>query len=158
MPQVLRAQIPVPNILGNSDGITVNPGAYSNVVVVAPTETLSPGNPTEPDGKINSISTQAFNVGFPMQVYLTDSFFNPVQTPPYSGAWPSLQFTLLGGGDITFPAPNPAPMASSLFSSLVTSRKMGTNTIVVTDTLNPARNSQVSIDVQPGAVGASLVI
>lgn len=152
VPQVLRAQIPVPNILGNSDGITVNPGAYSNVVVVAPTETLSPGNPTEPDGKINSISTQAFNVGFPMQVYLTDSFFNPVQTPPYTGAWPSLQFTLLGGGDITFPAPNPAPMASSLFSSLVTSRKMGTNTIVVTDTLNPARNSQVSIDVQPGAV------
>lgn len=152
VPQVLRAQIPVPNILGNSDGITVNPGAYSTVVVVAPTETLSPGNPTEPDGKINSISTQAFNVGFPMQVYLTDSFFNPVQTPPYAGAWPSLQFTLVGGGDITFPAPNPAPMASSLFSSLVTSRKMGTNTIVVTDTVTPARNSQVSIDVQPGAV------
>lgn len=157
VPQILQAQIPDPNIHGTSDPIVVTPGAYAKLVLAAPTETLSPGNPAAADGKVNTISTQSYNVAFPMQVYLTDSLFNPVQTGPYGGAWPSVQLSLQGGGDITFPLPNPAPMATSLYSASVTSRKMDTNTIVATDTLNAARFAQVSLTVQAGTVSKFVV-
>lgn len=157
VPQVLQAQIPDPNIHGASDPIVVTPGAYAKMVLAAPTEVLSPGNPATSDGKINSISTQSYNVAFPIRVYLTDSLFNPIQTGPYSGAWPSVQLSLQGGGDFTFPTPNPAPMATSLYSASVTSRKMDTNTIVATDTLNAARFAQVSLTVQSGAVSKFVV-
>jgi hypothetical protein len=157
VPQVLQAQIPTPNIHGSGDPIVVTPGAYAKMVLTAPTEVLSPGNPTEVDGKINSISTQSFNVAFPMQVYLTDALFNPVETGPYAGAWPSVQFTLSGGGDITFPTPNPAPMATSLYSAAVTSRKMDTNTIIANDTVTPAKSGQVSLTVQAGTVSRFVV-
>jgi hypothetical protein len=157
VPQVLQAQIATPNIHGESSPIVVNPGAYTKMVLAAPTETLSPGNPSAVDGKVNTISTQSFNVAFPMQVYLTDSLFNPVQAGPYAGSWPSIQFSVQGGGDVSFPATNPAPMATSLLSFAVTSRKMDTNTIVATDTVNPARFAQVSLAVQAGVVSKFVV-
>jgi hypothetical protein len=159
IPQVLQAQIPTPNIQGASDPIVVQPGSYSKVVLVAPTEALSPGNPDEVDGKTNTISTQSFNVAFPLSVYLTDALFNPIETPPYGGGliWPNLQFTLQGGGDITFPTPNPALIATSLYSGAVTSRKMDVNTIIVNDTITPAKTTQVSIAVQAGTISKFVV-
>lgn len=156
VPQVLQAQISSPNLFGSSSGITVRPGSYNRVIAIAPDQALSPGNPA--GGVTGSVSTQAYNVNFPISVYLTDSLYNPIENPPYSGnVWPSIDFSLVGGGDITFPSPDPFPLSTSRMTGTVRSRKLGTNTIQATDTLNATRNDQVSITVDPGAVDRFVV-
>lgn len=138
---------------GQSALFTVNPRPYDRVIVSLPGETLAPGVPplTEPDGKTGIIVDQAVNTAFPISVYLTDDYFNPVLNPPVAG-WPSLNFQLTTpvGGTVTFPAPNPFPMSGGSLFNTVTLGNLGTNIFKITDTLVATKTVTATLTVQPG--------
>ncbi|MFH1282212.1 MAG: hypothetical protein ABII27_00930 [bacterium] len=75
----------------DSTPLTVYPGAYDDVVLVSPGETLAPGIPTaiESDGKLGDPSNQNVSNSFGVTVYAVDQYFNPVANPPY----PTIRFT-----------------------------------------------------------------
>lgn len=153
LPAAQRLAAAITSTNGQSNIFTVNPRPYDRVVIALPGETLAPGVPpaTEPDGKTGVVSTQAVNTAFPVSVYLTDDYFNPVVNPPVSG-WPSLQFqlTLPVAGTVTFPAPNPYAMAGGTLFNTVTLGNLGVNTFTVTDTLVATKTVTATVNVDPG--------
>ncbi len=62
-----------------SSVIDINPSTYSRVVVVAPGESLDPGT-LEATGKIGTPTVQDAGASFNVTVYVTDYFFNPVDS------------------------------------------------------------------------------
>jgi hypothetical protein len=149
-------------LTGRSSLITINPGAYNQIVFVAPGETLASGIQTsiEPDGKTGLPTTQVVNINFPIGVYLTDSYFNPIINPPLAGSlWPSLTFSLTAptGGVVTFPFTNPFAMTSGSFANQVGLGTLGANTLRVVDTSPTAKTVNQVIDVTPGDVTRFLV-
>lgn len=149
-------------LTGRSNLLTVNPGAYTQVVFVSPGETLASGIQTgiEPDGKTGLPTTQVVNVNFPVGVYLTDSYFNPIINPPLAGSlWPSLTFSLTSpsGGVVTFPFANPFPMTSGTFSNQLGLGTLGANILRVVDTSPAPKSVNQTIEVTPGNVTRFLV-
>jgi|GEM_PF-6710556 len=153
---VLRASLG--GLTGYSAPFTINPETYNQMIFVSPGETLSPGIPPgiEPDGKLGIPSDQSVNIPFPIGVYLTDVYFNPIVNPPATG-WPSLTFALTAPlvGEVQFPFANPFLMADSSFNSQVTLGTMGANTLRVNDTTGKIRTQ--NINVVPGGVSYFLV-
>lgn len=153
LPAAQRLAGSITSTNGQSALFTVNPRPYDRVIIALPGETLAPGVPpaTEPDGKTGVVSTQAVNTAFPVSVYLTDDYFNPVVNPPVPG-WPSLRFqlTLPVGGTVTFPAPNPYAMSGGTLFNTVTLGNLGVNTFTVTDTLVATKTVTATVNVDPG--------
>lgn len=77
--QVLRAQSSGIDA-NDSSPIIVSPDAYARMVVQAPGETLDPGifDHIEDDGKIGDPTVQDAGVPFSVEVFATDSYWNPV--------------------------------------------------------------------------------
>ncbi|MBL0059456.1 MAG: hypothetical protein IPP35_10180 [Elusimicrobia bacterium] len=143
--------------LGVSDYMNVGPRPYNQIIFVAPGETLEPGiNPIatgETDGKTGTISTAAVNVPVRFDVYLTDSYFNPITNPPLAGGlWPILNFTLPSGGVWTLPFVNPFQMSSGLFPQQLTLGTLGPNVVRVRDNSPIPKQVDTTISVQAGPV------
>lgn len=168
---VLRTAYPAGNgrlvanmsgLTGRSNLMTINPGAYTQMVFVAPGETLASGiqSSVEPDGKTGLPTTQTVNINFPIGVYLTDTYFNPIINPPLAGGlWPSITFSLTapGAGVVTFPFTNPFSMTSGSFSNQVGLGTLGANILRVVDTSPTPKTVNQTIDVTPGNVTRFLV-
>lgn len=142
---------------GRSNLITINPTTYSQIVFVAPGETLAPGIQTsvEPDGKTGLPTSQTVSINFPIGVYLTDAYFNPIVNPPLAGSlWPSLTFSLTTpvGGIFTVPFTNPYAMTSGSFANQIGLGTLGANTVRVVDTSPTPKTVNQVIDVTPGNV------
>lgn len=149
-------------LTGRSAAFTINPSSYSQIVFVAPGETLAPGiqPATEPDGKFGLPTSQAVNVNFPITVYLTDAYFNPIINPPLAGSlWPSLTFSLTApsSGVVTFPFTNPFAMTDASFDNQVGLGTIGANVLHVVDTSPAPKTVNQTIDVTPGSVTRFLV-
>ena len=72
----LEAWLPgSPNINGTSDPFTVHPGPFSRLQIVVPGESPLPGSVS---GIIGSPASQAAGVGFAVDVYSTDQWWNPI--------------------------------------------------------------------------------
>ena len=66
-------------ISGTSSQITVNPGTFDRLVLVAPGEQLDPGT-FDADGKSGSPAIQVAGIPFTLTVAATDSYWNPVNS------------------------------------------------------------------------------
>ena len=168
---VLRTAYPAGNgrvvanmagLTGRSSLITINPGAYSRMVFVAPGETLASGVQPgiEPDGKTGLPTTQTVSVNFPIGVYLTDTYFNPIVNPPLAGSlWPSITFSLTTpvGGVMAIPFPSPFAMTSGSFNNQVGLGTLGANILHVVDTSPTSKTVNQTINVTPGEVTRFLV-
>lgn len=141
-------------LTGRSSAMTINPRPYNQLVFVAPGETLAPGiQPAiEPDGKLGLPTGQSVNINFPIGVYLTDDYFNPIINPPVAGAWPPLTFSLVSpvGGVVSFPFANPFAMTDSSFNNQMMLGTLGANVVRVVDSVGHVINQ--TINVEPGAV------
>src|SRR5258705_1577405 len=60
---------------GTSDPFVVHPGALARVQIVVPGETVLPGSPS---GKTGSPASQSAGRAFQVNVWSTDSYWNPV--------------------------------------------------------------------------------
>ncbi|MBP9127197.1 MAG: T9SS type A sorting domain-containing protein [Elusimicrobia bacterium] len=142
-------------ISGRSDLFTINPAAYSQMVFVAPGETLARGIQTtiEPDGKTGTTTDQAVNVNIPVSVYLTDEYFNPIINPP-AGGWPWLTFSTTAPADaiMTISFPHPFPMTDGDFNNQLVLGKIGANTLRVVDTSPTPKSINQTINVTAGDV------
>jgi hypothetical protein len=58
-----------------SSSVSVLPGAYSRLVIIAPGEEVAPGTA---EGRTGFATDQSINYAFTVTVYATDAFFNPV--------------------------------------------------------------------------------
>jgi hypothetical protein len=58
-----------------SSGVEVTPGPYTDLLILAPGEDLSPGAET---GRSGTATDQSINYAFTITVYATDQWFNPV--------------------------------------------------------------------------------
>jgi len=66
-------------ISGTSSPITVRPGTYQKMVLVAPGERLDPGT-LDADGKSGSPATQVAGTSFTLTVAVTDAYWNPISS------------------------------------------------------------------------------
>ena len=143
---------------GQSDLFTINPAAYSQMVFVAPGETLASGIQPgiEPDGKTGLPTDQAVNIAIPVSVYLTDAYFNKIINPPLAGgsAWPTLTFstTAPAGAIVSFPFSNPFLMTDGDFNDQVVLGTIGANTLRVVDTSPAPKSINQTINVTAGDV------
>ncbi|HEX5131681.1 MAG TPA: FlgD immunoglobulin-like domain containing protein [Candidatus Krumholzibacteria bacterium] len=64
-----------PSINGTSDPFTVHPGAFTRVQMIVPGQDPAPGSVS---GLIGSPASQSAGVGFAVDVYATDAYWNPV--------------------------------------------------------------------------------
>ncbi len=58
-----------------SDPVTVHPGPYSRIVVIAPGEAVAPGTL---EGRTGTPTDQSINYAFTVSVFATDAWWNPV--------------------------------------------------------------------------------
>lgn len=147
---------------GLSDPFTINPDAYSQMVFVAPGETLASGiqSSIEPDGKTGLPTDQAVNANIPVAVHLTDAYFNTIINPPLAGGtWPSLTFstTAPAGATVTYSFPNPFLMTDGSFDNQLVLGTIGANTLRVVDTSPTPKSINQTINVTPGEVTRFLV-
>ncbi|MFH1259080.1 MAG: hypothetical protein ABII74_04605 [Elusimicrobiota bacterium] len=135
---------------GTSNDIMVHSLAYTNLVLVAPGETLDPGVPPsiDPDGKSGAPTIQTAGENFTVSVVAVDSYWNPIENPPY----PKIGFTSSDGSP-GFPTGNPnIQMGTADQNFLLSLGTLGYQTLTVTDQAAPAKTNTVSIQIIPGAV------
>lgn len=58
-----------------SEPVTILPGTYSRIVLIAPGESVAPGTA---EGRTGTATDQSINFSFTVHVYATDQWFNPV--------------------------------------------------------------------------------
>jgi len=117
---------------GTSDPFTIHPGVFARVQIVVPGEQPLPGSVA---GVSGSPATQAAGLGFPVSVYATDAYWNPV---------PSADNVRVE----SLTDPGDTPQTGALSSgyrqftfSLIT---VGTQTLRVTDTTNGSMTPMTS--------------
>lgn len=142
---------------GRSDPFTINPDTYSQMVFVAPGETLASGiqSSLEPDGKTGLPTDQAVNANIPVAVHLTDAYFNTIINPPLAGStWPSLTFSTTApvGAIVTYAFTNPFLMTDGDFNDQLVLGTIGANTIRVVDTSPTTKSINQTISVTAGDV------
>ncbi len=79
--------------------VTVLPGAYARILLLAPGESIAPGTP---EGRTGTATDQSINFAFTLTVYATDAYFNPV-----SGVTDVVRLT---SGDPMAQLPSDTPM------------------------------------------------
>ena len=55
--------------------VTILPGTYARILLLAPGESIAPGTP---EGRTGTATDQSINFAFTLTVYATDGYFNPV--------------------------------------------------------------------------------
>lgn len=149
-------------VSGRSDPFTINPSAYTQMVFVAPGETLASGiqSSIEPDGKTGLPTDQAVNANIPVAVHLTDAYFNTIINPPLAGStWPSLTFstTAPAGAIVTYSFSQPVLMTDGDFNNQLVLGTIGANTLRVVDTSPTPKSINQTINVTAGEVTRFLV-
>jgi hypothetical protein len=118
---------------GTSDPFTVHPGSFSRVQVVVPGQQPLPGSES---GLSGTPATQAAGQGFPVSVYATDAFWNPVPS-----------------GDNVRVAPSAGTAQTGLLSNgyrqfTVALTAVGTQTVTVSDLTNGSIQGMTSAGIQ----------
>jgi hypothetical protein len=127
---------------GTSDPFLVHPGGFARLQVLAPGETAVPGTTS---GKSGTPATQAAAHAFPVSVYATDTWWNPV------GSSDNVRLTSSDAGANT---PLSGALSGGYRQFSVTLNTVGTQTITATDASNGAITPMTTpgISVIPSAV------
>lgn len=131
-----------PSKNGTSDPFLVHPGAFSRVQLLVPGETPLPGSAA---GKSGSPATQAAGRAFPVNVYATDNWWNPVS---------SSDNVRITSSDAAASTPVSGALSGGYRSFNVTLNTVGTHTLTVADMTNGGIQGMTSpgIAVIPSAV------
>jgi hypothetical protein len=127
---------------GTSDPFVVHPATFSRVQVVVPGETPLPGSAT---GKAGTPASQSAGHAFPVSVWSTDAYWNPV---------PSADNVRISSSDLAASTPVSGPLSNGFAQFNVTLNTVGTQTVSVTDQSNAGIQGMTSpgIQVQPNSV------
>jgi hypothetical protein len=127
--------------------MTVNADTYNKIAFVAPGETLRPGS-FFVNGKENAPTAQGAAISFPMTVFLTDQFWNPVGPMSY----PNVKFSIAPTNaasfinGVTLGSPVTMPGNSRLFTVTLAEN----SNVKVEDNGNAAIFQTVPIPIGPG--------
>lgn len=127
-----------------SGSVVAFPSSAQGVVLLAPGETLFPGDTTG-RGKTGSPATQSVNVPFNVNLVLVDSLFNPVAvTDPFGGHAFTIEFTPVPTvGTVTPPQANFGTQNTLTFQ--VSFSRVGTWGVEGVDADSPAVRSGVTL-------------
>lgn len=127
---------------GTSDPFVVHPAAFSRVQVVVPGESPLPGSTS---GKSGSPASQSAGGSFPVSVWATDAYWNPV---------PSADNVRISSSDLGANTPLSGVLTNGFRSFNVTLNTVGTQTLTVADLTNGSIQGMTSpgIAVLPNTV------
>ncbi|MEK7315719.1 MAG: Ig-like domain-containing protein [Candidatus Eisenbacteria bacterium] len=109
---------------GTSDPFTVHPGAFNRLQIIVPGQTPLPGSIS---GYLGSPATQGASRAFPVTVYATDNYWNPV---------PSGDNVRVTSSDGAASTPVTGLMASGVRQFTVTLNTVGSQTLTAADLTN----------------------
>lgn len=132
-----------------SSTMTVQPAAYNKVAIAAAGETLRPGS-FFASGKQGTPTIQGAGISFPVTVYLTDQYWNPVTVGPFSsiifGIAPTNAQSFIQ--NVTLGSPATMPAGSRTFTTTLAEN----SSITATDSATPSRTQTVAVPVGAGAL------
>lgn len=113
-----------PSVNGTSDPFTVHPGAFSRVQIVVPGQDPAPGSVT---GVTGAPATQSAGQTFTVDVYATDTYWNPL---------PSSDVVRITSSDPAANTPLTGALSTGWTQFSVSLGTIGTQTLSVTDQTN----------------------
>ncbi len=131
-----------PSINGTSDPFTIHPGPFSRLQVVVPGQDPLPGSAA---GLTGNPASQTVSVGFAVDVYATDAYWNPV---------PSTDVVRITSSDPGASTPVTGPLTNGSARFTVSLGTVGTQTLTVNDQTNGTIQSMTSADIHVMASGA----
>ncbi len=126
----------MPSRNGTSDPFTVHPGAFARVQVVVPGQNPLPGSVS---GLTGTPATQSAGHAFPVTVYSTDTWWNPV---------PAADNVRLTSSDAAANTPLTGLLSNGTAAFSVSLGTVGTQTLTVSDATNPGIASMTSAGIQ----------
>ncbi len=117
---------------GTSDPFVVHPGNFARVQIIVPGETALPGSLS---GRVGSPATQAAGQGFAVDVYSTDTYWNPV---------PSGDTVRITSSDNAASTPVSGALTNGYHRFTVSLGTVGTQTLTVNDQTNGAIQGMTS--------------
>lgn len=140
---ITASNVTVPGITANtSPSITINPGAFTKLQILAPGETAAPGTVT---GKTGSPSARTAGSSFNVTVNAVDANWNLVNSVSDNIGITS------SDGNATLPSNNTLSSGTQTYS--ITLRTAGTATVTASDISDPTKTSNTtpSLTVNAGA-------
>lgn len=132
-----------------SSTTTVIPASYNKVVIAAPGETLRPGS-FFANGKEGTPSQQGAGISFPLNVYLTDQYWNPINNGPFSNVTlniaPVNAQSFISG--VTLGQPTTMPGSSRAFTTTLAEN----SNVTATDATDNTKTQTVAVPVGAGAL------
>jgi len=132
-----------------SSTMTVQAAAYNKVAIAAPGETLRPGS-FFAAGKQGTPTQQGAGISFPITVYLTDQYWNPITNGPFSsvvfGIAPTNAQSFIQ--NVTLGSPATMPAGSRSFTTTLAEN----SSVTATDSANGSRTQTIAIPVGAGAL------
>ncbi len=125
-----------PSKNGTSDPFTVHPGAFRRVQIVVPGETPLPGSVS---GRTGSPSTQGAGRGFPVSVYATDDYWNPV---------PIGDVVRVASSDGAANTPQTGALSNGYRQLTIVLNTVGSQTLTVSDVTTPSIAGMTSAAIQ----------
>jgi len=127
---------------GTSDPFTVHPGTFSRVQIVVPGQTPLPGSVS---GLTGSPAAHAAGATFPVNVYATDAYWNPL---------PSADNVRVTSSDAAANTPQTAVLTNGTHTFNVILNTVGTQTLTASDQTNSGISGMTSagISVQPSSI------
>ncbi len=131
-----------PGVNGTSDPFTVHPGSFSRVQIVVPGQDPAPGSSS---GVTGDPATQGAVQGFAVEVYATDTYWNPV---------PSSDTVRLTSSDAAASTPVTGALSNGFRQFTLSLGTVGTQTLTVTDQTNGSIQGMTCAPIQviPSAV------
>ena len=131
-----------PSINGTSDPFTVHPGPFNRLQVVVPGQDPLPGSVA---GLTGNPASQTATVGFAVDVYATDAYWNPV---------PSGDNVRITSSDPVASTPVSGALSNGFRRFTVSLGTVGTQTLTVNDQTNGSIQSMTSAGIPVMASGA----
>lgn len=131
-----------PSINGTSDPFTVHPGAFNRLQIVVPGQDPLPGSVS---GLTGSPASQIVDVGFVVDVYATDAYWNQV---------PSGDNVRITSSDAGASTPVTGALTNGYRQFTVSLGTVGTQTLTVNDQTNGSIQSMTSAGIPVMASGA----
>jgi hypothetical protein len=125
-----------PSKNGTSDPFTVHPGPFQRVQIVVPGQTALPGSVS---GLTGSPATQGAGSGFPVSVYSTDNYWNPV---------PSGDVVRVTSTDPAANTPQSGALSNGFRQFTIILNTVGSRTLTVSDVTTPSITSMTSAAIQ----------
>jgi len=131
-----------PSINGTSDPFTVHPGPFTRVQLIVPGQDPLPGSVS---GLVGSPASQTADVGFAVDVYATDAYWNPVASGD------NVRIT---SSDLDANTPVSGPLNNGYRQFTISLGTVGTQTLTVTDLTNGSKTGMTSAGIPVSASGA----